>query len=1509
MKKTNQKLSPLVKYPAMVVATTMIVPAMVQEAPGADAQQNDQNDDNTPFNVLAKPLAFVKDQVAPATAEAADVIEIHTVQDLDNIRNNPSGHYRLMNDLDLSGVDWEPIGSYRNEFEGVLDGNGHVIKNLKIDTTNMDSFSDVGLFGIVRSAEIRNLIIENPEIVFAYDDYMSSAGFLAGKSEGGGTFSGIFIKGGTTTSEKYSGVENIGGLIGLAENMSDEILLIEKSYSDVNLTNDNAETMGGLIGWVFSTSKEQGFVYDSYSTGELNGGGGNAIGGLIGHSSDATVKRVYSSSLISAKQPDYVGGLIGYANDTVMTDSFALNADIRIVYRYDLGWVVGDHEYSTISAHILSKTDRNMNDYGVAGRISSAAAHQKQTYVDQGFDFQDTWEIDEGTSLPYLTMSVPEVAQPPAEPSLQVTDTTPNTIQLQWSDEQDATSYQLKRDGEVIYEGSGTSFTDEELQANTDYTYELVAIGEGGSSEPVTLTASTTNHAPAVIAAIDNQTAIVNDKQKKYITLDLNEYFHDEDGDTLTFSANTEDTSIATTEINGSELTIEVLDMAATDVTVVAKDGNGGKVSQTFTVTGDFVYQTVIFNWLPIYDNNGEKAIKYKVTKNGEVVATTTGYSYTDDKAVPGEMNKYGVIPVFKDGTDGQEIEIGDIEVPVDGEDVEVDPPADQDQGNNPADDLEDPTGPGVDVGKDFLRIAWDAIDGADYYEIKRNGNLIHTEEHVAGTNVYSYIDQPIDPTVSHRYEIIPYAANGDNVTEEGDNNPIPPFDVLAKPTFTEMQDADGNLLLDLSDLSNGSTVASPEAESLVLTADYHDVKEGQVAEYYTDADGWTTYNDTITLTENGDVILRVRSTDPGDNSVSAYSFLTFANIIGIPDAGDGNNQGEDEGKDDPSKDYTAIPFTITDGFRGSKVLEMEELEDGVTVELKQQDETKYDAYVRNGQANFGKVAAGTYDVYFDGAKHQDQAVIGDASGEDGSGEGDTGEPGEDLDYSTTPYEVVEGFRGSIGIRMTGLQDGETLEVTQNGEVIADATSKNTEAYFGRLQDGTYTLVINGQEHETPMVVGDAAGEDEGGTTPDGDFTALPYEVERGFRNAVLLNMEGLPKGQKVELRLDGSVIKTATSTNDKVNFGIVADGTYDLYINDKRHETPFSLQDNSDSGNDASGEDYQDTPFTVSNGFRNTINMEMEGLASGLRVELHQNGEVVASDTSSSGTANFGFVADGEYELHIQGTKHNQPFVVSAGGNGGSQPGGSDSSADYTTTPFEIVHGYRGSIGLSMEGLRDGVMFTLQSGDQVVAAATSLRQEVQFGEVVDGVYDVFIDGTKHQDTFTVGDPGAPEPEEPSLVTTPFTIKDGFRGSKTLQLEGLPKGSEVELKQGEEVIKTATSRKGNVKFRSVSDGVYDLYIDGKKHAFAFVVGTVDAESATVTDLPNGFKLQLATSRAGDVITAYDAEGEVTLFSIQEDGTALLENLESGNYKLYVNGFLPLGDDQSLENDTLTITVS
>ena len=119
---------------------------------------------------------------------------IYTAEDLRNIEKDMNASYLLMNDIDLTeatgengqynyeGLGWMPIGSdwngatgTRTDFNGVLDGNGHTIKGMRISISDgnpawaqiTDMYGDyhnIGLFSVV-TGKVMNLNLESMDIV------------------------------------------------------------------------------------------------------------------------------------------------------------------------------------------------------------------------------------------------------------------------------------------------------------------------------------------------------------------------------------------------------------------------------------------------------------------------------------------------------------------------------------------------------------------------------------------------------------------------------------------------------------------------------------------------------------------------------------------------------------------------------------------------------------------------------------------------------------------------------------------------------------------------------------------------------------------------------------------------------------------------------------------------------------------------------------------------------------------------------------------------------------------------------------------------------------------------------------------------------------------------------------------------------------------------------------------------------------------------------------------------
>ncbi len=204
---------------------------------------------------------FVK-SVTPLTEEEAiaqGYTIIRTAEELQALDNSLTGKYILMNDIDLAGYDWTPIGgatgnTFRN---GELNGNGYVIRNLTVDDTSVSG----GLFGITASMRILNLGLENVSINGGY-----YSGGLVGQASTGTTVENCYANGVVT------GTYIVGGLVGQTAISS----VIRESYANCDVSGEGR--VGGLTGSVYN-----GSVVDSYSLGSVYGTYRTAyVGGLIG---------------------------------------------------------------------------------------------------------------------------------------------------------------------------------------------------------------------------------------------------------------------------------------------------------------------------------------------------------------------------------------------------------------------------------------------------------------------------------------------------------------------------------------------------------------------------------------------------------------------------------------------------------------------------------------------------------------------------------------------------------------------------------------------------------------------------------------------------------------------------------------------------------------------------------------------------------------------------------------------------------------------------------------------------------------------------------------------------------------------------------------------------------------------------------------------------------------------------------------------------------------------------
>lgn len=140
----------------------------------------------------------------------------------------------LDTDLDMTGVEWTPIGveSYTNNFRGVFDGKGHTISNLSV--THVKT---AGLFGtLCGNATIKNLNMK--DVALRSNHY--AGGIVAWAEQGGSPIlvDNCSVSGGTIVSEpeKISGAydngDKVGGIVGFAHAGQ----YTNNSVADVTLT-------------------------------------------------------------------------------------------------------------------------------------------------------------------------------------------------------------------------------------------------------------------------------------------------------------------------------------------------------------------------------------------------------------------------------------------------------------------------------------------------------------------------------------------------------------------------------------------------------------------------------------------------------------------------------------------------------------------------------------------------------------------------------------------------------------------------------------------------------------------------------------------------------------------------------------------------------------------------------------------------------------------------------------------------------------------------------------------------------------------------------------------------------------------------------------------------------------------------------------------------------------------------------------------------------------------------
>ena len=191
-----------------------------------------------------------------AGAEEAAPVQIHTVEELLAVADDPDGDYILMADLDMTGVEWKSL-----DFSGTFRGNGHAVLNLTLSLPGdirKDSYDGnakayetayVGFFGTLSGATVTDLQLINVRASVEMDCPVFLAG-IAGYMEDS-TISGCRVTG-LLELRAYDRIFGVGGIAGygwgVIENCSVDVTLITV---DTDTATKDEQFLGGIYGTGF----------------------------------------------------------------------------------------------------------------------------------------------------------------------------------------------------------------------------------------------------------------------------------------------------------------------------------------------------------------------------------------------------------------------------------------------------------------------------------------------------------------------------------------------------------------------------------------------------------------------------------------------------------------------------------------------------------------------------------------------------------------------------------------------------------------------------------------------------------------------------------------------------------------------------------------------------------------------------------------------------------------------------------------------------------------------------------------------------------------------------------------------------------------------------------------------------------------------------------------------------------------------------------------------------------
>jgi len=188
--------------------------------------------------------------------------------------------FELGADIDLTGINWEPIGQTGNQqFQGVFDGKNHTIKNLTINKESTSNAVAAGFFGWLNNgANIKNIKFDGVKITAnGYTGVV--AGYIENHVTPEAQISNCHVNNATISSKVNGAAKGakVGGIVGI---FTDPAYVTNCSVSNTNI--DAARDAGQIVGATYIGRVVNCTATNVNVTANGTGDGSNIRNELIG---------------------------------------------------------------------------------------------------------------------------------------------------------------------------------------------------------------------------------------------------------------------------------------------------------------------------------------------------------------------------------------------------------------------------------------------------------------------------------------------------------------------------------------------------------------------------------------------------------------------------------------------------------------------------------------------------------------------------------------------------------------------------------------------------------------------------------------------------------------------------------------------------------------------------------------------------------------------------------------------------------------------------------------------------------------------------------------------------------------------------------------------------------------------------------------------------------------------------------------------------------------------------